>query len=152
MQNQFYRQNLPKVIILMGAGFVFFFGIILLSMSFGVLNNLLNSDVGIFFMRLVRWGGVEPNAEHYEAMICIIYVVWGVFLLKIAKHPEQNIAFLDFTLFANIAHFGLMTGMAFLMPNEKIHLIGDLLLGWSVLILFMIFWFKSREYYIKNEI
>lgn len=149
MQDQFYQRHFPKVLQLMGAGFIFFFGLILLAMLFGVLNHLLHSDEGILLMRLIRWGGVEPHAEHYAAMISIIYVVWGLFLIKAAKHPEHNINFLDFTLFANFAHFGLMTGMAFRMPNEKIHLIGDLLLGWGILILFIIFWFPSRQYYQK---
>lgn len=58
MQDQFYQRHFPKVLQLMGAGFIFFFGLILLAMLFGVLNHLLHSDEGILLMRLIRWGGV----------------------------------------------------------------------------------------------
>lgn len=145
MQTNFYARHFNKVMTLMGLGFISFFGIALFAILFGWTDHLLKNEVGIVILRLIRWGGVEPHAEHYEAMISIIYVVWGWFLLKIAKFPEKNIAFLDFTAIANIGHFGLMTVMALVMPNEKIHLLGDLLLGWSILVLFIVFWLPTRR-------
>lgn len=44
-----------------------------------------------------------------------------------------------------MGHFGLMTAMVLVMPNEKIHLLGDLLLGWSILVLFIVFWLPTRR-------
>lgn len=145
MQENFYVRHLPKTIMLMGLGFIGLFGTALLLMAFGLTEVLLRSEFGTLLLRLVRWGGVSSHAEHYEAMICVIYVVWGWYLFKVAPQPEKNIAFLDFTVAANIAHFGLMTMMAFVMPNEKLHLLGDILLGGSLLILFMWFWIPSRR-------
>lgn len=145
MQTNFYVRHFNKVTTLMGLGFISFFGLALLSILFGWTDDLLKNEVGILILRLTRWGGVESHAEHYEAMISIIYIVWGWFLLKVAKFPEKNIAFLDFSAIANIGHFGSMTVMAFIMPNEKIHLVGDLLLGWSILVLFILFWLPTRR-------
>ena len=77
MQTNFYVRHFNKVTALMGLGFISFFGIVLLAMLFGWTDHLLKNELGILILRLIRWGGVEPHAEHYEAMISIIYVVWG---------------------------------------------------------------------------
>ncbi len=136
-------QTLTK---LMGIGFIIFFLPVLFILYTPINEQLPNHPLGVLFLRLVRWGGVHAHGAHYEAMISIIYVVWGLFLYRAAQqHPSKNILFFDFTVVANFAHYGLMTTMAFTMPNEKIHLVGDLLLGWSSLAIFTLYWYSVRR-------
>ena len=64
-------------------------------------------------------------------MISTIYLVWGAFLWRAASQPFRHRLFIDFTVAANAAHFGLMFLQGLLMPGEHIHLAGDVLLGWA---------------------
>lgn len=87
---------------------------------------------------LLRWG--PGGAEQYEEMISVIYIVWGYYLIKASKDPWDNRLFLDFSVYANIAHFSLMTAMAVFNKNDRIHLLGDVLVAWTVFIPFVYFW------------
>jgi hypothetical protein len=79
-------------------------------------------------------------------MICTIYLVWAIFLWRCAGNPLQEKTFLDFTMVANAAHFGLMFFQGLFLHGEHQHLFGDILLGWSGLILFIVFWIPSRRF------
>ena len=48
-------------------------------------------------------------------MISIVYIVWGFFLVAVARDPGGKKLFIDFTLAANVAHFGLM---GFRLPSS----------------------------------
>lgn len=65
-------------------------------------------------LRFLRW---EPLAKHIELMLEIVYIVWGVFLLKAARDPEGHRSFIDFTIWANLAHGFLMVAQTFAMPH-----------------------------------
>ena len=45
-------------------------------------------------------------------MLLLIYVVWGVFLLRAAGNPQAYAPFLNFTMRANLAHGLLMVVQA----------------------------------------
>ena len=45
-------------------------------------------------------------------MLMIIYIVWGVFLIRAARNPQAYLSFLSFTMWANLAHGVLMAGQA----------------------------------------
>ncbi len=49
---------------------------------------------------------------HVAPMLIVIYLVWGVFLLLASRDPVRYASFLDFTLWANLAHGVLMIPMA----------------------------------------
>lgn len=78
-------------------------------------------------------------------MISTIYLVWGAFLWRAASQPFRHRLFIDFTVAANAAHFGLMFLQGLLIPGEHIHLAGDVLLGWASLLPLMLFWIPQRK-------
>lgn len=137
---------LPFSIRLLSVGFVLFFSSAFLVILLGLDKQLLSSDVGQLIMSVVRWGDQSGGGEHYELMICITYVVWGFFLWYTAADPLEHKMFLDFTVAANVAHFGLMFLQGLFMHGERIHLVGDIALCWAALIPFIIFWLPARAH------
>jgi hypothetical protein len=69
----------------------------LLAENGGQLNWLIWNDV--------RFGN---DHAHVALMLLLIYMVWGVFLLRAARDPRAHRSFLDFTMWANVAHGLLM--------------------------------------------
>ncbi|WP_322025421.1 DUF6632 domain-containing protein [Burkholderia sp. BCC1977] len=129
----------------LGASFLLFFGAAIVTILLGIDHRIAGNPVGLLVLRLVRWGSVQGGAEHYELMISVIYVVWGGFLWKAANDPFEHTLFLDFTVAANAAHFGLMLVQGVVMPGEHIHLAGDVALGWFLLALFAATWIPARR-------
>ncbi len=130
---------------LMAGGFLLFFGLALATLLLRLDQSLLDSDAGRLLLRLVRWGDQQGGGQHYELMISTIYLVWGAFLWRAASQPFRHRLFIDFTVAANAAHFGLMFLQGLLMPGEHIHLAGDVLLGWASLLPLMLFWIPQRK-------
>ena len=91
--------------------------------------------------RMLGWGSVG-DAE--EQMISIVYIVWGLFLWVAARDPLRNRLFIDFTLVANLAHFGLM-GIQSFTYGEHTHLYGDVLLGFLILAALASAWLPVRR-------
>jgi hypothetical protein len=73
----------------------------LLAENGGPLNWLIWNDI--------RFG---MDHAHVPPMLLLIYVVWGVFLLRASGDPRTHRSFLDFTIWANLAHGLLMIGQA----------------------------------------
>ncbi len=67
-------------------------------------------------------------------MLSAVYIVWGLFLWLTAKDPLRHRLFLDFTIAANAAHFGVMLEQGIVTEGEHTHLVGDVLLGWLLVI------------------
>ncbi|AIV66086.1 putative membrane protein [Burkholderia pseudomallei] len=135
---------LSLVIRLLGVSFVLFFGAAIVTILLGIDHRATGDPIGLLVLRLVRWGGVHGGGEHYELMISTVYVVWGAFLWKAADAPFEHALFLDFTVVANVAHFGLMFVQGLTMPGEHLHLVGDVALGWLALALFAATWLPAR--------
>jgi len=49
---------------------------------------------------------------HVGPMLILIYLVWGIYFFVAAKDPLRYQSFLDFTMWANLAHGLLMIPMA----------------------------------------
>jgi hypothetical protein len=83
---------------------------------FGGLFLLTSFDAAIMqdggALRFMRW---DILSKHVELMIEAVYLVWGIYMLKAARNPLANISFLDFTLWANLAHGLLMIPQAFMV-------------------------------------
>ncbi|MEO8406237.1 MAG: hypothetical protein ABI480_16630, partial [Chitinophagaceae bacterium] len=45
---------------------------------------------------------------HVGPMIFVVYIVWSIYLFKAANDPVKYRTFLDFTIWANIAHTAVM--------------------------------------------
>lgn len=65
-------------------------------------------------LRFMRW---EPLSKHVELMLEIVYVVMAVFLFLAAKKPEAYISFINFVIWANLAHGLLMVFQSLMMPH-----------------------------------
>ena len=63
-------------------------------------------------LRFMRW---DILSKHVELMIEIVYLVWGIYMLKAARKPLAYVSFLKFTLWANLAHGLLMIPQAFMV-------------------------------------
>lgn len=59
-------------------------------------------------------------------MIFIIYIVWGIYFFKVAKDPLQHRSFLDFTMWANLAHGLIMIPMAIQDPTYHLRFLTDI--------------------------
>lgn len=126
---------LSNVLRTVGAIFVVFFVLALLGSATKMTEPAL-------LYRLVGWA--DPG-DAEEQMISIVYIVWGIFLWKAAKDPLAHRLFLDFTLVANFAHFGLMAIQAVVIPGEHLHLVGDVLAGFVLLAVLAAAWVPARR-------
>lgn len=46
----------------------------------------------------------QPYNAHYESMMAAIHIVWAVMLWRAAADPAKHALFIEFTIWANIAH------------------------------------------------
>ena len=58
----------------------------------------------------------QPYNPHYESMLTAIHLVWAVMLWRAAADPARHPLFLDFTIWASVAH-GLVMLVA--TPMQK---------------------------------
>jgi len=88
------------------------FGIVSIAL-FGTLFFLTSFDAAVMqeggALRFLRW---DILSKHVELMIEIVYLVWGIFMLLAARNPRRYLSFLNFTLWANLAHGLLMIPQA----------------------------------------
>lgn len=119
---------------LVGAIFIVFF-------IFAFFASVTKMTEPALLYRMLGWGS-PGDAE--EQMISIVYVVMGVFMVLAAKDPLKNRLFIDFTVVANIAHFGLMGVQSLTMAGEHTHLYGDVLIGFIVIAIVAVPWLQVR--------
>lgn len=95
--------------------FLTIYGIISI-MLFGTLFLLTSIDAPIVqeggALRFLRW---DVLSKHVELMIEIVYLVWGIFMLIAGRNPLANLSFINFTLWANLAHGLLMIPQAMMV-------------------------------------
>lgn len=70
-----------------------------------------------------RW---TPNQPEYEQMILGIYATLGVFLIRSAKNPLENLSLIWFTVWSSIVHATIMLVQALFNPSEYLHLFADI--------------------------
>jgi hypothetical protein len=46
----------------------------------------------------------QPYNAPYESMLAAIHLVWGVMLWRASDDPRDHLLFIDFTIWANVAH------------------------------------------------
>lgn len=61
----------------------------------------------------------------YPLMIVGIYATLGVFLIRAAKNPLENLSLIWFTVWSSIVHGGIMAVQALTSSAQHGHLIGD---------------------------
>jgi len=74
----------------------------------------------------MHWMIWDRVADHVAPMLLAVYVVWSVYLIRIARDPLANITFLDFTAWANLAHGASMIPHALMTPDYHIKFFTDI--------------------------
>jgi hypothetical protein len=79
----------------------------ILLFNFVIKNPALDTGGSLHWL---IWDGVDG---HVGPMLFVIYLVWAIFFILAANEPARYAGFLDFTMWANLAHGALMIPMAF---------------------------------------
>lgn len=83
--------------------------------------------IGIYPLMIMWPAGWRwiPHQQSYEQMIVAIYLTLGIFLIRAAKNPLQNLSLIWFTVWSSFVHGGVMLIQSIAYPQEHGHLIGD---------------------------
>jgi hypothetical protein len=74
----------------------------------------------------MHWLLWDDITGHVGPMIFIIYIVWGIYFFKAANAPLEYESFLDFSMWANLAHGLIMVPMAIQNPTYHLRLLTDI--------------------------
>ena len=89
---------------------------------FGVIF-LLVYPLGLIWPAGWIWHGGE--GMYYLQMICGIYFVLGIYLIRAAGNPSAHLSLISFTVWSSVVHGAIMAAQAFGDHHEKGHLLGD---------------------------
>jgi hypothetical protein len=80
----------------------------------------------------------------FEFFFMVIYFVWGIFLWKASNAPLKQKLFIDFTLWATLAHIFAMLVVGFIRRADLSHLLVDATALAIPLLLVTIFRFRLK--------
>lgn len=78
------------------------------------------STLGQLFIRdaqIVNW--------EFELLFAMIFFVWGIYLWKASKWPNENQFFINFTISATIVHIVWMVIVGVLNAQDTLHMFKD---------------------------
>jgi hypothetical protein len=75
----------------------------------------------------------------YLLMIYVMYLAYGILMIRGAKNPKANAALFDYGILANVLHGLVMLVAAFVYPNEIAHLWADVPLAFAVPVILWIY-------------
>jgi hypothetical protein len=84
--------------------------------------------VGIYPLTILwpsGWAWHMGGQSMYLQMILGIYATLGIFLLLAARNPLENLSLIWFTIWSSVVHGGIMAVQAFVYPEHRGHLLGD---------------------------
>jgi len=83
--------------------------------------------LGLYPLMLVWPSGWAWHTGYsdYPMMIVGIYATLGVFLIRAARNPLENISLIWFTVWSSVVHGGIMTVQALAKSEHIGHLAGD---------------------------
>ncbi len=84
------------------------------------------------------WHGGEGT--YYLQMICAVYAVLGLFLIRASRNPSEHRSLISFTIWSSVAHAGIMAAQAIGDDSEYGHLIGDVP---ALVLVVVVLWFFS---------
>ena len=73
-----------------------------------------------------HWLIWDRIGDHVAPMLLAVYVVWSIFIIRAARDPIANATFLDFTIWANVAHGIAMIPHALMTPDYHIKFLTDI--------------------------
>ena len=71
------------------------------------------------------WHHGAPYQSDYFIMIVGLYATLGLFLWNAARHPENNISLIWFTVWSSVVHALIMAAQSIAYPEHHGHLYGD---------------------------
>ena len=80
----------------------------------------------------------------YLYMLGMLYLAFGILLIKGAKDPRRNIALFDWGILSSVLHGGIMIFQSFYYPNEHAHLWADVPMLFGIAFV-MWFWYPDRK-------
>lgn len=80
----------------------------------------------------------------FEAFFTAIYLVWGAYLWKAAKNPGKAELFIQFTIWASLAHAFAMIAVGLLRSEEFTHLLTDSIV-FMVPSLLLLYYYQSSK-------
>ncbi len=107
--------------------------------AFGVIF-LLVYPIGIVWPSGWVWHG--GDGQYYLQMICGVYAVLGIFLIRAAKNPAEHRSLISFTIWSSVVHAGIMAVQAVMDEHETGHLVGDVP---ALLLVAAVLWFLSPK-------
>jgi hypothetical protein len=88
--------------------------------------------VGIMFLGVYPLMLLWPSGwawhhghSHYPLMIAGVYATLGVFLIRAARNPLENLSLIWFTVWSSVVHGGIMAAQALADVEQRGHLVGD---------------------------
>jgi hypothetical protein len=84
---------------------------------------LLVYPLGLIWPSGWVWHGGE--GRYYLQMICGVYAVLGIFLIRAARDPAAHRSLIAFTIWSSVVHAAIMAVQAVVGPHELGHLVGD---------------------------
>ncbi len=84
--------------------------------------------VGIYPLTIVwpsGWAWHTSGPSMYLQMILGVYATLGVFLIMAARDPLANLSLIWFGVWSSVVHGGIMAVQAFVYPEHRGHLLGD---------------------------
>ena len=84
--------------------------------------------VGIYPLTIVwpsGWTWHVSGPSMYLQMILGVYATLGVFLIRAARDPLANLSLIWFAVWSSLVHGGIMAVQAFVYPEHRGHLLGD---------------------------
>ena len=116
-----------KVVLKISAIFLWYFTPLFLLIVSDIGKHLFQENT-FFGNLIVRF----PYQWDYELMFAGFYLVWGIFVWKAAKNPENNLSLIKFTAWGFFANVAMNIIVGLFRTQELSHLLTDSI-PWFVL-------------------
>jgi len=118
MNDQSRLQQFQKFLTIYGWLSLALFG----GLMIGFIVQPASWDVGGRWHWLI-WDSIDDRVAQ---MLLAVYIVWSIFIIRAARDPVANKTFVDFTVWANVAHGLSMIPHALMAPEYRMKLLTDI--------------------------
>ena len=104
--------------------------------------------IGIYPLTILwpsGWAWHTGGPSMYLQMILGIYATLGVFLILAARDPMANRSLIWFSVWSSIVHGAIMAVQAFVYPEHRGHLLGDVPVLFLAAIVFALLMPRGKE-------